>query len=115
MSDPSAQIFISNDPPATVIFDDGLKANVNVSSNAGPQGPTGPVGPVGPVGPDKNYVHNQSVSSAIWSIAHNLAKYPSVTVVDTGGTEVHGSVVHIDINNCQASFSVPFSGAAFCN
>ena len=47
---------------------------------------------------DKHYEHRQNVSSSIWKINHNLNKKPSVTVVDSAGTEVVGDVKYID--NC---------------
>ena len=34
------------------------------------------------------YVHEQSVASATWTAVHNLGSFPSVTVVDSAGTEV---------------------------
>lgn len=65
--------------------------------------------------PDKTYVHNQSVASATWDFFHNLEKYPAVTVVDTGGNEVIGTVNHVDPYHVQITFSAAFSGKAFCN
>ena len=46
---------------------------------------------------------------------HNLDKYPSVTVVDSGGTVVVGSIDYNDKNNCTCTFSAPFSGQAYLN
>ena len=37
---------------------------------------------------DKNFVFTQSVAAAKWEIQHNLDKYPSVSIVDSAGTEV---------------------------
>lgn len=65
--------------------------------------------------PDKNYIHNQIVASANWSISHNLNKFPSVTVVDSGGNKVQGDVIYIDNNNLTISFSAPFSGKVYLN
>jgi len=64
---------------------------------------------------DKNRVHVQSMASAIWQVAHNLGKMVSVTVVDTGGNTVEGSVTHDDLNNVTIEFSAPFTGQVFCN
>jgi len=66
-------------------------------------------------GGDKNRVHVQSMASAIWQVAHNLDKMVSVTVVDTGGNTVEGSVIHNDLNNVTITFSAPFTGQVFCN
>lgn len=59
---------------------------------------------------DKNYFYTQGVPSTDWTIVHNLGKYPSVTVVDTAGTEVEGEVRHIDVNTVQLLFSAAFAG-----
>jgi len=64
---------------------------------------------------DKFYQHTQSTPSASWTITHNLGKKPSVTVVDSGGTEWQTEVQHIDENQCIARFSAPFSGKAYLN
>jgi hypothetical protein len=65
--------------------------------------------------PDATYEHAQMSASAIWTINHNLGKYPSVTVVDSGGSEVDGFVNHISRTQAVVTFSLPFSGTAFCN
>jgi hypothetical protein len=61
------------------------------------------------------YLHNQSTPSNIWNIEHNLDKYPSVTVVDSGGSVVEGEVDYIDRNNITLTFSGAFSGRAYLN
>jgi hypothetical protein len=72
--------------------------------------------PIGPAaGSDAHYVHDQSVASAVWTVAHNLGKHPSVSVVDTSGREVTGEVEHVDANNVELTFSAPFSGTAYLN
>ena len=65
--------------------------------------------------PDKNFLFIQSIPSNTWTINHNLNKYPSVTVIDSAGTEVEGNVEHIDTNNTIIIFSGSFSGKAFIN
>ncbi len=64
---------------------------------------------------DKNYVHNQIASSSTWSIAHNLNKFVSVSVVDSAGTLVVGDISYVDANNITITFSAPFSGKAYLN
>lgn len=66
-------------------------------------------------GDDKHYVHPQGAPSASWIINHGLGKYPSVTVLDSGGTEVEGHVAYISLNLIQITFSAAFSGQAFLN
>jgi len=68
------------------------------------------------VGPgDKNYVHTQSVASDTWTVIHGLNKKPSVTVVDSAGTEWKTEVEYIDLDQCVLYFSSPFAGEAYFN
>lgn len=64
---------------------------------------------------DKNFVFNQNTSSDSWYISHNLNKFPSVSVVDSGNNIVIGEVIYIDENNLQVLFTAPFSGKAYLN
>ena len=66
-------------------------------------------------GVDLNYVHDQGVASATWSVSHNLGKLPSVTVVDTAGSVVVGDVSYTDNNNLIVTFNNSFSGEAYIN
>lgn len=58
---------------------------------------------------------NQMIPAGTWSIIHNLGKFPSVTVVDSGGTVVDGNVNYIDDNTIEIEFSFSFSGKAYLN
>lgn len=64
---------------------------------------------------DKEFIYTQSTSSDVWIIQHNLNKYPSVTVVDSGNSVVTGEIIYIDKNNIQITFTSTFSGKAYCN
>ena len=64
---------------------------------------------------DKNYVYFQDVASDLWEIKHNLDKFPSVTVIDSAGSEVIGEVEYIDSNNLKIKFAGGFSGKATLN
>lgn len=64
---------------------------------------------------DKHYVHKQQASENIWNITHNLDKYPSVTVVDTGFTVVYGEIEYVSKNELRIIFTDPFSGEAYLN
>ena len=61
------------------------------------------------------YIHNQYVSSSLWVIQHNLHKYPSVYVVDSGGSAVVGSIEYISADMIHLQFSASFSGTAYLN
>ena len=64
---------------------------------------------------DKNFVYTQAVSSDVWEIQHNLDKYPSITIVDSGNSVVIGEIVYIDKNNVRITFASAFSGKAYFN
>src|SRR4051794_35319013 len=59
------------------------------------------------------YVFTQGSPSASWTITHNLGYYPAVTVVDSSGNEVEGSVQYLSINQVRVTFSAAFSGSAY--
>lgn len=59
------------------------------------------------------YVHEQTTPSDVWTITHNLNKYPSIVVLDSGGSEVIGDSRYIDSNTVELKFSGGFSGTAY--
>jgi hypothetical protein len=61
------------------------------------------------------YVHTQGSPSASWFIIHNMNKFPSATVVDSGGNIVEGDVVYNTLNSLTINFSGGFSGKAYFN
>ena len=69
---------------------------------------------------DITYKHNQSSVSNTWTITHNLNRFPSVTVVDSGNTVVEGTVVYnsnkqLTITFFSAGSPLAFSGKAYLN
>lgn len=64
---------------------------------------------------DKTYVHNQLAALDVWSISHNLDKYPSVFVVDSGDNVVVGEIEYKSTNELLVKFSSAFSGKAYLN
>lgn len=64
---------------------------------------------------DKNYVHVQSVLSATWVVAHNLGKYASVEVVDSGGSVIIPNVQYDSLDQVTLTFGAPTSGKAYVN
>lgn len=85
----------------------------------GPLGPAGPDGPAGPTGatgdPAPTYVHSQGTPAAVWTVAHNQGRHPSVTVVDSAGTEVLARVIYLDANTVEIHVNPPFGGFAYLN
>ena len=60
-------------------------------------------------------IFDQASPASTWNIAHNLGRFPAVTVVDSSGREVDGEVLYTDANNVVLNFSAPFSGTAYLN
>lgn len=110
--------------PANVVVVDEENITVEVQTNAfevvladvGPQGIQGPTGPQGPSGASHaTYIHNQNVPANSWTITHNLACFPSVSIVDSASNVVFGEVNYISNNSLIVTFSGSFSGQAFLN
>ena len=64
---------------------------------------------------DKNYVFNQAAAASIWTVQHNLNKFPSCTMVLSTGQQGYGDVVFIDENNLTITFASAESGKAYIN
>jgi hypothetical protein len=66
---------------------------------------------------DKHYAFEVEVASArtTWNIQHNLAKFPSVTVVLSTGQKGYGDVTYVDSNNLTITFAGDESGKAYMN
>lgn len=64
---------------------------------------------------DKTYVHNQITASNKWIIEHNLEKYPTIAIIDSGNTTVVGEIEYVNLNLVYVTFNGIFSGKAFCN
>lgn len=65
---------------------------------------------------DKNYVHVQNTSAAIWTITHNMNKKPSVTIIDSAGSIILCKLTYIDLNVIELDFNGTLtSGEAILN
>ena len=64
---------------------------------------------------DKNFVFNQAVASATWTVQHNLNKFPSCTMVLSTGQQGYGDVTFIDENELTITFAGAESGKAYIN
>jgi len=58
---------------------------------------------------------DQGVPATTWNITHNLGKFPSITVIDTGDTVVTGEYTYTNNNNVVLNFSAAFAGKAYLN
>lgn len=77
--------------------------------NAGPM-----VVPASPAG-GASYQHTQATPAAIWTVAHNLGRRPSVSVTDHLGNLVLPDVAYVDDDIVQVTHGVPLTGYAYCN
>lgn len=82
--------------------------NAVAVSAPGPQGPAGTFS-----AGDVAYVHTQSVSSATWTINHNLGFNPVAVVLDSAGTQCEGAIAYPSINQMVITFTGAFTGTAY--
>lgn len=64
---------------------------------------------------DLNFIYTQVSAASVWSITHNLGKFPSVSVTDSADNLVIGDVRYIDENQLIIDFTASFSGKAYLN
>ena len=118
MSDPIIPVVMPKTPVVNITLNPAdlptpVKLQMTAPGPAGPQGAPGPEGPQGLPGPPiPDYVHTQIAASTVWEITHSLNKYPTVTIIDSGGSIVIGEVDYIDQNRVTVTFSVTMSGTA---
>lgn len=96
-----------------VITTPGDASVIVESKGRGPQGPAGPAG----AGADLNVQFSQGLAATTWGpFVHGLGKNPSVTVVDSGGNVIEGSVTYpSDKVSVQIDFSFPLGGEVYLN
>lgn len=111
--DPPDPDVIINTNPDIIIF-----PTSGVPGEPGPPGDPGvdgPPGPPGPAGQQTTYTYTQVGPTHLWDIVHNLNRYPSVTVIDSGGSEIIPTILYIDDDHIQLSFDNITSGKAYLN
>jgi hypothetical protein len=59
--------------------------------------------------------YQQIAPAAIWTIVHNMNKYPNVSVVDSAGNWVIGDVAYVSGSILTVRFSAAFAGTAYLN
>lgn len=67
------------------------------------------------LGKVQTLIWTQGSLLATWVLTHNLGKYPSVDVVDSGGNVVWPDVQYTDLNTVTLNFASPTSGKAYLN
>jgi len=65
--------------------------------------------------PDKTFEFDQGQPALVWTIQHNLNKFPSVSVVDTSNTVVNSQINYVDKNNITINNTAQFAGKAYLN
>lgn len=64
----------------------------------------------------ETYVFEQSIATEIWTIQHNLNKFPSCIVVDTAGTvQIPDDIIYNSSNQITIQFMSAFAGYAYLN
>jgi hypothetical protein len=121
--DPEVIVVMSDDDPGLIIVNPApdldpkfLTINEGTAGPRGPQGPPGATGPGGGSGldiADVAYVYSQGIASDTWEIVHPLGYQPSLTVVDSAGTEQVGSIRYTNQQTIEVTFSGAFSGTAY--
>lgn len=61
------------------------------------------------------YTWDQASALAVWTIPHNLGRFPSVTVVDGLGVKVEPDVTYTDANTVTVTHSAALAGKAYLN
>ncbi len=59
------------------------------------------------------YVHTQTMALSTWLINHYMGYMPSITIIDSGGNEVEGTIVYNSTDTLTLSFSAEMSGTAY--
>lgn len=72
-------------------------------------------GPQGPAGAGDAHFEASLSGETDLTVAHNLNKYPALSVIDSAGDEVEGEYIHLDTNTTRLRFSAGFSGIAVFN
>ena len=68
----------------------------------------------GPAGSsDATFTHEQTLPSSLWTVAHNLGKYPAVTVADNLREPLLADVSYPSLNTVQVAFSSARAGFVF--
>jgi len=67
------------------------------------------------VGGATTFTHTQGPLAAVWTITHNLNRFPSVTVIDSGNSVIIPDVHYDSANQVTVSFGAATSGKAYLN
>jgi len=105
-------VVISAPPAPKVVLAPGEQGPPGGPGGLGPQGPAGPDGPPGPAG-GAGFVFSQITPSTVWTINHDLGRYPAVTLVDSAGDAMMTDYDYVDANTIIVTFSAATAGTAY--
>jgi len=60
-------------------------------------------------------IFNQNTASNVWTIEHNLGKFPSVVAFDSSDNSIIGEVDYQNNNSLTITFTAPLTGTAYLN
>lgn len=66
-------------------------------------------------GASTTFTWTQSIPLSVWTIPHNLNKFPSISVVDNLGNVIYPDVSYVDSNSVQITHGSAFAGKAYLN
>lgn len=61
------------------------------------------------------YVHDQAIPESVWVVEHNLGRYPSVTVIDSAGTQFISQVEYNSKDKLTIYMNGSTTGKAYLN
>lgn len=102
---------LAQQPDDSVLVDEVEVIQVVAVAEQGPRGVQGVPGPAG----GATYTHTQSIPAAVWTVAHNLSRRPSIAVTDHLGNLLVADVLYVDADIVQVTHGVPYIGYAYCN
>lgn len=60
-----------------------------------------------------SFVFTQPTPSALWTIVHNLDKYPNVAIEDLSGDDIMAQISYVNLNTITITFIIPMAGTAY--
>jgi hypothetical protein len=109
----SSNLFYAASPPADALGSEGdFYVDTSSGNLWGPKGETSWGNDPLPLIP-KRFTFTQASAASSWSITHTLDGFPSVTVVDSAGTVVVGTVSYNSTSSVTVSFESAFAGKAY--
>jgi hypothetical protein len=62
-----------------------------------------------------SYTHRQLSPDVVWTINHNLGRYPSIELLSVGTAKFEADITHINTNQAIVTLAIATAGIAQCN